>query len=52
MNRLVCEQKCSEYKPGEYVECPHYSDWYYEYYGKDVEVPEPKRKMGKKKNVD
>ncbi len=50
--RLVCEQKCSEYKPGKYVECPHYSKWYYKYYEKELEVPKPKGKRGKKKDVN
>lgn len=52
INRVICEQKCSEYKPGKYLECPHYSDWYYKYYEKELEVLEPKRKRGERKDAD
>ena len=54
MSRIVCEKNCSEYKPGEYVECPHYNDWYYKYYEKEleVEVPKPKKKGRKKKDAN
>ncbi len=52
VSHLVCEKNCSEYKPGKYLECPHYSNWYYEYYGKELEVPKPERKRGKKKDVN
>lgn len=49
MDHIVCEKNCREYKPGKYVECSHYSDWYYKYYGKELEVPESEKKRKKRK---
>jgi len=45
LNHLVCEARCKKYKA-----CHEYGEWYFKYYGKEIEKPKKKvRKRRRKK---
>ena len=41
LNHVICEVKCKKY-----MNCHEYSEWYFQYYGKELE--KPKKKTGRK----
>ncbi len=46
LHHMICESRCKGYK-----NCYRYGEWYFEYYGKEIEKPKKKvrRKMRKTK---
>ena len=45
LNHLVCEAKCKKHK-----NCHEYSEWYFQYYGEEIEVPKKKTRK-RRRNI-
>jgi hypothetical protein len=45
LNYLVCEARCKKYKA-----CHEYGEWYFKYYGKEIENPKKKTRKKRRKN--